>query len=76
MSNPALGPPRARTPWGRAIALPAALAAVAALVGCTAVGPDFKAAELDAPARWSDRHGGARALAAPPQSAAALPVDR
>ncbi|MDR3451968.1 MAG: efflux transporter outer membrane subunit [Rhodoferax sp.] len=44
--------------------------------GCTVVGPDFVAPTTAASAHWSDRHGGADALAAPLASSAAPPTDR
>lgn len=46
------------------------------LAGCTAVGPDFHAPSVAAPAHWADRHGGAQALAASPDADDPLPADR
>ncbi len=60
----------------RKAARAALLGLLAAFAGCTAVGPDFKPAEVAAPARWSDQHGGSPALAAPPGSMVSLPADR
>ena len=59
-----------------AAALSALLCVLAALTGCTTVGPDFKPADVDAPAQWSDRHGGSETLAAAASSTASLPADR
>ena len=61
-------------PTFRRLTLYTALATM--LAGCTVVGPDFVAPGVDAPVRWSDRHGGAAALAAPEDSRAPLPADR
>jgi NodT family efflux transporter outer membrane factor (OMF) lipoprotein len=50
----------------------------ALLAGCAAVGPDYHAPVLDAPAHWSDWHGGDESLAAPAaaeQASAARPGD-
>ena len=53
-----------------------ALLVSSAIVGCAAVGPDFKPSPVDAPARWSERHGGDASLAAPEAAASPLPGDR
>ena len=49
---------------------------MAALSGCSAIGPDYKPAGVDAPANWYDRHGGSPALQSRSGSIAALPADR
>jgi len=46
------------------------------MAGCTVVGPDFVAPATVAPEHWSDQHGGAPALAAPPAASATPPADR
>lgn len=76
MSPPASPPCRPPAPTRCATALSALLCLLVALSGCTTAGPDFKPADVDAPAHWSDRHGGSQALAAPPGSGASLPADR
>ena len=59
-----------------AMAVSAAMACMATLAGCSAVGPDFVRPDIDAAADWSQRHGGSPELSAPPTSAATLPADR
>ena len=59
-----------------AMAASAAIACVATLAGCSAVGPDFVRPDVDAAADWSQRHGGSPELSAPPTSTATLPADR
>ena len=59
-----------------ATAVAAAIACMATLAGCGAVGPDFVRPDVDAAADWSQRHGGSPDLAAPPASTATLPADR
>jgi NodT family efflux transporter outer membrane factor (OMF) lipoprotein len=50
--------------------------AILGAAGCVAVGPDFHTPSSDAPARWSDWHGGDAALALPDMpSQAVLPAD-
>lgn len=76
MSASASLPPRPRTPRAGGRSIAALLAASAVVAGCTTVGPDFRPAGADAPARWSDRHGGSPTLAALPASGAAPSADR
>jgi len=53
-----------------------ALAAIIGAAGCAAVGPDFHEPSSEAPARWSEWHGGDAGLALPDtQSQASLPDD-
>jgi len=59
-----------------AMAVSAAVACLAALAGCSAVGPDFVRPDVDAAADWSQRHGGSPELSAPRESSATLPADR
>jgi NodT family efflux transporter outer membrane factor (OMF) lipoprotein len=59
-----------------AIAVSAAVACMAALASCSAVGPDFVRPGDDAAADWSQRHGGSPELSAPRESIATLPADR
>lgn len=59
-----------------ALAVPAAVACMATLASCSAVGPDFVRPDLDAAADWSQHHGGPPELAALPTSTAPLPADR
>jgi len=66
---------RSRGALSAIVSLAAALG-LAAVSGCTTVGPDFQPPALQAPAQWSLQHGGAPELAAPPQAQAALPEDR
>lgn len=53
-----------------------AVTAACALVGCATVGPDFKPVPVDAPARWSDWHGGDSSLSATEAVGSPLPADR
>jgi len=68
--------PRASARPRGAKAASAAIACVATLAGCSAVGPDFVRPDVDAAADWSQRHGGSPELAAPRESTAMLPADR
>jgi NodT family efflux transporter outer membrane factor (OMF) lipoprotein len=58
------------------MAVSAAIACMATLASCSAVGPDFVRPDVDAAADWSQRHGGSPELSAPHESIAALPADR
>ena len=53
-----------------------AFTAAGAFVGCATVGPDFKPLPVEAPARWSDWHGGDASLSAGDAAASPLPADR
>ena len=59
-----------------AMAVSAAIACMAALASCSAVGPDFVRPDVDAAADWSQRHGGSPELSAPAAATATLPADR
>jgi NodT family efflux transporter outer membrane factor (OMF) lipoprotein len=59
-----------------AMAVSAAMACVATLASCSAVGPDFVRPDVDAAADWTQLHGGSPELSAPPTSTATLPADR
>ena len=59
-----------------AMAVSAAVACLASLASCSAVGPDFVRPDVDAAADWSQRHGGSPELSAPRESSATLPADR
>jgi len=59
-----------------AIARFAAIACMAVLASCSAVGPDFVRPSVEPAADWAQRHGGSPELAAPHESIAALPADR
>ena len=59
-----------------AMAASAAIACMATLAGCSAVGPDLVRPDVDAAADWSQRHGGSPELAAPRESTAMPPADR
>jgi len=59
-----------------AMATAAAIACMATLAGCGAVGPDFIRPDVDATADWSLHHGGSPELSALPTSTATLPADR
>ena len=66
----------ARARHRSAMAVSAAVACMATLASCGAVGPDFVRPDVDAAADWSQRHGGSPELAAPRESTAMLPADR
>ena len=68
--------PRKRVRCRSALAVSAAVACVATLASCSAVGPDFVRPDIAAAADWSQRHGGSPELSAPRESIATLPADR
>lgn len=60
----------------RALALAMTSSAILGAFGCAAVGPDFHTPPSEAPARWSDWHGGDAGLALPDTgSRGSLPAD-
>ncbi len=65
-----------RSPFDRLRASGLTLSLAIVLAACTAIGPDYQPATVDAPANWRDRHGGATEIQIPEAPTATLPADR
>jgi NodT family efflux transporter outer membrane factor (OMF) lipoprotein len=59
----------------RILACSTSITAMLGTTGCAAVGPDFHRPLSEAPARWSDWHGGDAGLALPDEVQGSLPAD-